>query len=314
MLFNILSVFKKPLHGCSMVLILFLIGGCQSKRNTSDQAKHDSPQGKSMVKYAIGFDLLNFESYKVLHLFQHSSDATDTLSYVLYDQGAKVDDQFSSLEKILVPQQDIAMLHSSYISFFDLCQSIDHIKAISEAKYIYNDNVYNAVKNHELYEVGYGETLDKEKLLELGVSSVVTVGFPNAPNKSQEMLSELGIPVLVFSDWQESTLLGRAEWIKVVAALTGSDALANSEFQQMESEYNRLKALIPKDIPKPKIVCNLPYKGSWYVPGGNSYVSNVCGQMMAAKEGFSWILRLCTPKVLRQISGRIQVFPMKSKI
>ncbi|MCK5102905.1 MAG: ABC transporter substrate-binding protein, partial [Cyclobacteriaceae bacterium] len=86
---------------------------------------------------------------------------------------------------------------------------------------------------------------------------------------------ELGIPVLVFSDWQETGLLGRAEWVKVVAALTGSEKLVNEKFELIEKEYKKLTSLT-KDLDNPpKIICNLPYKGSWYVPGGNSYVSNL---------------------------------------
>ena len=63
--------------------------------------------------------------------------------------------------------------------------------------------------------------------------------------------------------------------MKVVAALTGSEKLVNEKFELIEKEYKKLTSLT-KDLDNPpKIICNLPYKGSWYVPGGNSYVSNL---------------------------------------
>ncbi|MCK5210026.1 MAG: ABC transporter substrate-binding protein [Cyclobacteriaceae bacterium] len=249
---------------------------CQSKRDSLPAASdHKIVTGQSNIKHAIGFDLVDYETFKVLNIIRHYNETSDTLSYVLYEEGADTHENFSDLYQIQIPIQNIALLHSSYLSFFDLCEAKDHIKAISEAKYIYDESVYSSVQNGELIEVGYGETLDKERLLELNISAVVTVGFPNTPNKSQQMLDELGIPVLVFSDWQETGLLGRAEWVKVVAALTGSEKLVNEKFELIEKEYKKLTSLT-KDLDNPpKIICNLPYKGSWYVPGGNSYVSNL---------------------------------------
>ena len=272
-LFTLRITFRSIISICSC---LILVCSCQPKRDSLPAASdHKTVTGQSNIKHAIGFDLVDYETFKVLNIIRHYNETSDTLSYVLYEEGADIHENFSDLYQIQIPIQNIALLHSSYLSFFDLCEAKDHIKAISEAKYIYDESVYSSVQNGELIEVGYGETLDKERLLELNISAVITVGFPNTPNKSQQMLDELGIPVLVFSDWQETGLLGRAEWVKVVAALTGSEKLVNEKFELIEKEYKKLTSLT-KDLDNPpKIICNLPYKGSWYVPGGNSYVSNL---------------------------------------
>lgn len=271
--FTLIIIFRSIISIC---LCLILVCSCQSKQDSPrTKSGHEIVAAQSNIKHAIGFDLVDYESFKVLSILRHYNETSDTLSYVLYEEGADIQRKFSDLYQIQIPIQNIALLHSSYLSFFELCEAKDHIKAISEAKYIYDENVFTSVQNGELIEVGYGETLDKERLLELNISAVVTVGFPNTPNKSQQMLDELGIPVLVFSDWQEKDLLGRAEWMKVVAALTDSEKRVNEKFELIEEEYNKLKSLTNSLNHQPKIICNLPYKGSWYVPGGNSYVSNV---------------------------------------
>ena len=272
-LFTLRITFRSIISICSC---LILVCSCQPKRDSLPAASDPKiVTGQSNIKHAIGFDLVDYETFKVLNIIRHYNETSDTLSYVLYEEGADIHENFSDLYQIQIPIQNIALLHSSYLSFFELCEAKDHIKAISEAKYIYDESVYSSVQKGELIEVGYGETLDKERLLELNISAVITVGFPNTPNKSQQMLDELGIPVLVFSDWQETGLLGRAEWVKVVAALTGSEKLVNEKFELIEKEYKKLTSLT-KDLDNPpKIICNLPYKGSWYVPGGNSYVSNL---------------------------------------
>ena len=212
--------------------------------------------------------MINFSDFKMLHILRHSNEKTDTMRFVFHEKGVIIPVKYSDFQRIEIPVARIALLHSSYASFFEFCEATDRIKAISEVKYVYNERIYAEAQQGIMPEVGYGESLDKEKLLELGINLVITVGFPNTPNKSQQMLKELGIPVLVFSDWQESTLLGRAEWVKVIAALTDADDLCNVKFTKIETEYARLKSLTTNLDKRPSIICNLPYKGSWYVPGG----------------------------------------------
>lgn len=263
---------------CFTLFVGHLLIACQPKgetRNDYASSISSTKQDHYSIKHAIGFDIEYFEKYKILHLFRHYNEAVDTISYVLKTPSASISRKHQHWLTVDVPLNRIALLHSSYLSFFELCDSFQRIKAISEAKYIYNTEVYNLIESGALPEIGYGETLDKEHLLALNVDAVVTVGWPNAPNKSQQLLEELGIPVLILSDWQESTLMGRFEWVKVIAALTDKDEMIHEKFEKVDARYDSLKQLAKGMQSKPSVICNLPYKGSWYMPGGNSYVSNV---------------------------------------
>ncbi len=256
---------------CMMVLY-----SCESKKNaTQDLEIGDGTSHSSNINHAIGFELVNYKNFKILSLISLDDERSDSTSYLLYEKGAEIPEDFSALNRIQIPVERIALLHSSYLSYFEFCESKDRIAAISESKYIYDSTIFSSIENGDLPEVGYGETLDKERLLELDISVVVTVGFPNSPNKSQQVLNELGIPVLVFSDWQETNLLGRAEWVKVIAALTGSEDLVNKKFTQLETQYNSLTSLTSGLEDLPKVICNLPFKGTWFVPGGDSYISHL---------------------------------------
>ena len=259
------------------VLPLFLFS-CQTdsqKKNKISDSKIESVNGISSITHAIGFDLIDYDKYKVLHLFRHYNESVDTLSYVLSESDTKTAKIHSSFERIKIPVQKVALLHSSYLSFFKFCGITDKIAAISEAKYIFDQEIFHLVSGGELPEVGYGETIDKEKMLQLGITLTITVGWPDTPNKGVQMIEELGIPVLVFSEWQENTLLGRAEWVKVVAALAGVEQNVHAKFLIIEKEYRELTELAKRAGYRSKIICNLPYKGSWYVPGGKSYMSHL---------------------------------------
>ncbi len=274
---NSVSYFFKLFPGGLFISLLFLCA-CS---NRNEQRKMDVEpaqtvsEGKSSIEYAIGFDISHYDDYKILRLFSHYNESSDTLNYVLKSKEVEIAPQFRDYRQIITPVKKIALLHSSYLPFFNFCGAIDQLSAISEAKYIYDDDIYSKVQNGELPEVGYGESLDREKLLSLGIELVVTVGFPNAPNKSSQLLEELGIPVLVFSDWQETNLLGRMEWVKLLAELTGNEESVDIRFKAIEKQYHELLSISKEIKNKPTIITNLPFKGSWYVPGGNSYVSNL---------------------------------------
>jgi iron complex transport system substrate-binding protein len=262
----------------SMLAGLLLLSSCDANgpdKSSAFQQDQIAAPRSSNIRYAVGFDLIPGDGYQRLQIFRHYNETSDTLSYLLIEKGTEIPGHLHDIRQIQVPVMKIALLHSSYLSYFDFCEADNHIKAISEGKYVYDDSIFQAVQDGRLTEVGYGETLDKEQLLVLGIDLLVTVGWPNSPNKNQEMLDQLGLPMLVFSDWQESTLLGRAEWVKVVAALTGKSEMADIKFNEIASTYDSLKALTANIQDPPKIVCNLPYKGSWYVPGGNSYMSHL---------------------------------------
>lgn len=266
------------ISACLLLTFSLLMFSCGQEAKVSETSVYSGNldlQYESAIRYAVGFNIQTENDYYILQIFSHYNETTDTTNYVLTKEGAVVAARYAGFKSIRVPVDNIALLHSSYISYFDFCGAKDRIKAISEVKYVVDSVVYHDVQNGKLREVGYGEGLDKEQLLDIGIDLVVTVGWPNVPNKNQQRLDELGIAQIVFSDWQESTLLGRMEWVKVVAALTGTLDLANEKFEEIAGIYDSLTQLTKALENRPTVVCNLPYRGSWYVPGGNSYVSNL---------------------------------------
>jgi iron complex transport system substrate-binding protein len=72
----------------------------------------------------------------------------------------------------------------------------------------------------------------------------------------------------------ESDMLARAEWIKFVAAFYAKEQVADSIFRGIESRYNDVKKLAASQ-PKQTVLFNMNYKGTWYLPGANSYAAGL---------------------------------------
>ena len=101
----------------------------------------------------------------------------------------------------------------------------------------------------------------------------MATGSPDAKFSRYNTLIGAGIPVLLNSEWLETTPLGRAEWVKLMAVLLNKEALVNQKFGDLEKEYHRLAALTQKATIKPSIITGMPFKGTWSVPDGDSYMA-----------------------------------------
>ena len=251
------------------------VSSCNRSDNTKNQTISIFPDSNQGHSYAIGFDLFTEKDFHKLFLYQHYNGVTDTVSFFLGSENQTQPADLANYHRINVPARKIALLHTSYYSYFKVCDAAGKIAAISEAQYLYDQEMYDKVQAGFIPQVSFGESLNKEKLLELGVDLVINVGFPDAPNKELDFLESLGIPVLVFSEWQEPHPLGRAEWVRVVGAITGTQSRADEYFKKTVAEYNKLREIAAGVAEKPEVICNLPYKGIWYLPGGNSYMGNL---------------------------------------
>ena len=86
---------------------------------------------------------------------------------------------------------------------------------------------------------------------------------------------DAGTPVLPNADWLETTPLGKAEWVKLMGALTDREDLVNRKFDSVEQAYQRLAAIGKASAIRPSVIIGMPFKGTWYMPAGDSYVAQL---------------------------------------
>lgn len=132
--------------------------------------------------------------------------------------------------------------------------------------------------------VGYasGGQINIERVLSAGPDVLVTEGIddPGYPK-----LRAAGLPVVADAEWLESTPLGRAEWIKVFAALTGTERQAAQAYESIRGRYRALATRAAAAKPVPVLVGTM-YSGSWSMPTGDSYL----GRLVADAGGtYPWL-------------------------
>lgn len=71
----------------------------------------------------------------------------------------------------------------------------------------------------------------------------------------------------------EDTPLGRSEWLKFTALFFNKDEQAETIFSEIADKYERVAQKAKSVKNRPIVFVGFNFKGTWYMPGGKSYVA-----------------------------------------
>ncbi len=178
------------------------------------------------------------------------------------------------------PVNSLVCMSSSYVGFLDAIGDIGVVKGVSGVK-------FSGLENLDAVEVGYDANLDYEAVLRVQPDYLVTYSVGSTEPPYMAKLKEIGVKTVQLNEHLESHPLARAEYVKLFGALTGHLAAADSVFCAVRDRY---LSLVQPDA-KYKVLINIPYADTWYIPGGDSYmtrlVSDAGGRLLGAEPGRS---------------------------
>ncbi len=175
---------------------------------------------------------------------------------------------------IHTPVRRVVSLSTTNISHFEDLDAIDTIVAVDSGAYVYSPQVRRRIDSGQVIEVGSPPSTDIERIITAAPDLVlVSVVAPEDP--TVERLRRAGVPVVTVADWREGTPLGRAEWILVAGLALDREAEAEGVFRERAEAYRAL-ARRAADVPeRPEVLVNAPYRGTWSVPQGDTYVAQI---------------------------------------
>lgn len=255
-------------------LYCMLISSC---REPSSQHSGTAYNGKDLfsfktqIKYAKGFEISYHANYKLVHIFNRSGDHVDTVTYILVQRGTPVPDGYHHAQKITIPLLSMIGTSSMHVALTDFNDCTGILTGLENLRYVSSAAVRERIAKGKIKEVGAGGSLNNELILTMHPDMVMVTENPETKFSQYQTLTDAGIPVLLNAEWMENTPLGQAEWVKLMAALVNGEELVNKKFALVENEYNRLAALGRKSAEKPVVITGMPYKGTWFVPKGDSF-------------------------------------------
>lgn len=248
-----------------LILSICLLTACNSRRAKTI----DANSGETVeMKYAKGFGIAHSTDYTTVTVYNPWKPGEIYDKYYLVKEAGKEVPQDG--HKVVVPLKSLMSNSATHLGFLELLGELDKVKGVCSATYIYNPTILEGVKEGRIKDLGDAFNLDIENLLMLRPQAVMTSAY-NVEDENSKRMKQTGLTILYNIEWQEKSLLGRAEWIKFIGAFFDKEAEADSIFDKVERQYNEAKARTAALKEKPTIVSGQDYRGTWSVPGGESY-------------------------------------------
>lgn len=254
----------------TLSFLLLSIICCKEKNpSTSDKQVYSAVSNRNAQNFKVEIS----GAYKILSIKNPWKGAEKPIRYLLYPKNQNIPKITDGAIPVPIPLEKVICTGSTQIAIMDFLDLNDKIIAVSEADYIFNPNIKKKLKDKKIQNIGTESSIDMEKVIALKPDAVFS--FSYGKSASKQKISELGIPLIYISEFMEDNPLGRAEWMLFMSYFFQKEEEAKKQFHQIANQYDSLKkAAILKKI-KPKVLVGLAQEGTWYVPGGKSFISTI---------------------------------------
>jgi len=265
------------LNCARMLTVLFaclFFTSCGRNRESSGTATI----GKvNIVTLAKRLSIENGDGYKLVKIINPWQGAENiNITWYLVNRGEAVPAGIDPSRVIFVPVRKIVCMSTTHLAMITALNEEGSIAGMSGVQYIYSPDLRKLAEAGKIKDVGYESNLNKELIIDLKPDLVMIYGVGNESSGYVGKLQELGMKVIYNADYLETDPLGKAEWIKLFGALYCRDAMADSVYNAETEAYNSIKAVLnEKNPPTPKVMLGLPFKDTWFVSPGNSFISTL---------------------------------------
>ncbi|MCP5096745.1 MAG: ABC transporter substrate-binding protein [Chloroflexi bacterium] len=237
------------------------------------------------ANFTEGFSVEYHNNYKILTVDTPFPGAEEAVTYVLVQCGTPVPEGMDDAVIIETPINSFVGMSTSYLPFLDELGLVDTIVGLDSLDFVTTESVRAKIDAGELVEIGAGAEVNVEAVLDLEPALVMTYGSGFPDYDAHPVLQEAGITVVLNAEYLDLSPLGRTEWVKFLAAFYNAEGAANVWFDEIVIEYEALQALVADVEEKPTVFANTPFEGTWYMPGGNSFVAE---QLVDAGATYLW--------------------------
>lgn len=269
---------KKNTAFLILVSLILLLAGCHRNKIS------ETHEGKEIrFDYAKLIRVWECDGFKKMEI-RNPWDTTCLLqTYLLVDKTKEIPAKCSGGVVVRVPLEKSAVFTTVHCSLIEELGAVNSISGICELEYITNPNIISLTQSGKIVDFGSSMSPDIEKIITVSPDAILLSPFNNSGGHGG--LDKLGIPIVECADYMESDPLGRAEWIKLYGMLYGKESEADSIFSKVTETYTQIEKEAQQETGShPSLLYGLDNGGSWFIPGGKSYMAK-----MFASAGANYI-------------------------
>jgi len=262
-----LSIFLYDLKTVAIILQVIALGSMFLLGSVSAEVVEN--------RYANNFTIDHRDDYTLLtveRLWNGSGDLS--YQYALVPKVAELPEELpEGVQVIRTPCERTALMATVFLGQLEALDEVDKVIGLAQAQFANNEYIREKLASKEIKQLSFGANLVLENILVIRPDLVLTSATGNAQYDDYPQLMRAGMPVVVTSAYMEQHPLGRAEWIKVISLFFDKETEAKLVFDRICDRYESLSKMASNASVRPKVLCNAPYSGAWYIPGGQSYTA-----------------------------------------
>ena len=239
---------------------------------------------KNEIEYSSNLAIYKYNGYSVVKVLNPWPDANKDFTYILKEKNASIPDSLQKYTQLSVPLKSIVVTSTTNVPFLEMLHVEKSLVGFPHTDYISSAKTRKLIDAGIVKNVGQNERLNMEKLIDLAPEAIVTFGVDNN-NPMIANLEKSGLNVIIQADWMEQSPLGKAEWIKLYAALFGKEKEGKILFDNIVKNYNEALKLVANQKAEATVLYGSMYQNQWFVAKGKSWVAQF---MKDAKSNYLW--------------------------
>lgn len=299
------QIYLSVLHNNMRKFILFFLAclfliSCVKRDNIEERGYTNH--------YAKGFDIVTCDNYVQVKVYSPWKKETMAVYYLVKNDDVKTPKDGT---KMVVPLSKIALTSTTHVGFLKELDMLNVVCGVCNPGIIYNIEELKAARNKsenqsfDLIDIGDAMAPNVELIVSSDPQAVMVSTFAQGDAATEKLL-KLGVPIIFNNEWTENHPLARAEWIRFVGAFVDKQDMADSLFSEIEKQYLFLKQKCAGIDEKKKIMTGNNFRGTWYMPSGNTYMGvlfqDAGAQYAYANDTSAFSLPLTIEKVVEKFS------------
>ena len=254
---------------------------CQKKKQSTTAP---TTTIKNEIEYSSNLAIYKYDGYSIVKVLNPWPDANKDFTYILKEKNTTVPDSLQKYTQLSVPLKSIVVTSTTNVPFLEMLQVEKSLVGFPHTNYVSSAKTRKLIDAGIVKNVGQNERLNMEKLIDLAPEAIVTFGVDNN-NPMIANLEKSGLNVIIQADWMEQSPLGKAEWIKLYAALFGKEKEGKILFDNIVKNYNQALQLVANQKAEATVLYGSMYQNQWFVAKGKSWVAQF---MKDAKSNYLW--------------------------
>ena len=194
--------------------------------------------------------------------------------YALVDKDSMLPDNLSpDLTVVRTPVERMAVFSSVHTKALEELGGLDAVAAVADRQYFASDDTITyMLADGRIADLGQSNSPSVELL----AANKIEVVLRSPMQGISQAKYPAGTIAVECADYMETSPIGRAEWILLLGELTGRRSEAIALLDSVIDNYASLVFEVSKATsPRPKILADTEYSGTWYVAQGDSYMARL---------------------------------------